>query len=81
MANLDSLVASLICKYKTIYLDFDDCQWKNYLVRSGKWIRLAHPPGPPKKRNFYPKTSLDLPQKPIFSTRKAFCLRLKEPIT
>ena len=33
MVNLDSFVASLICKYKTIYLDLDHCQLKNYLVK------------------------------------------------
>ena len=52
-----------------------------YLNKSnGKWIHLAHTPGPRKTNTFIPipKKNLYLPKNINFSNKKSFCTCLKE---
>ena len=54
-----------------------------YLNKSnGKWIHLAHTPGPRKTNTFIPipKKNLYLPKNINFSNKKSFCTCLKEVI-
>lgn len=72
-----------LCKYCFLVLSLwsSESQKGLWILSSGKWIHLAHPPGPTQKLIFTQTISYIFPPKKFFFQQKSFCTCFKELIT